>query len=62
MKMGMLVVRLENQQAQSGLNVVQMGLNTMDMPAMRRLYSEVLGFANGGAVPGVPFFGVWQSS
>jgi catechol 2,3-dioxygenase-like lactoylglutathione lyase family enzyme len=31
------------------LGVVQIGLNTIDLPATIRLYSELCGFANGGA-------------
>jgi len=31
------------------LGIVQLGLNTTDMPATLRLYSEAFGFANGGA-------------
>ena len=59
------MARPENQQEQSGLNVVQIGLNATDMPATLRLYSELFGFAKAGAnafVPGVPFLGVWPSS
>jgi catechol 2,3-dioxygenase-like lactoylglutathione lyase family enzyme len=39
----------ENARKESEMQIIQVGMNTLDMPGSLRLYSEVFGFANAGS-------------